>query len=404
MKQKGLLILIVLTVFFTMLNVNTAQVTAEEDPDLYWLKVNRKANVVTVYRHENGEYVPFKAMICSTGAPGSETPLMTTKVGLKFRWCFLIGDVWGQYVTQISGNYLFHSVYYREKGKKDTLVIEEYNKLGTSCSKGCVRLTAMDAKWIYDNCCEGTRITVYSSDDPGPLGKPDALKLDETCRWDPTDPDSSNPEFNIRKPIITISEKKPHRITCGSSYDLLQYVKATDVNTFQDLTSQVEVYSIRKWNGSRWVKAKFTTKYAGRYNITYKVYNEYCGDPSYASFVLNITDSNAPQLSVPSDRVVAPGDSNAVRGVTASQKSRDRTGAVKVSILGPGINEKGMTYAQAEAFTFDRPGDYFITYSVRNYYPPYRETTEKTVIRCQDRFTGTVYKFIDLMNNAEQGD
>lgn len=401
MKQKGLLLSIVLILFISVFTVNTDKASAADDPELYWLKVNRKANVVTVYRHEGGEYVPFKAMICSTGAPETETPLMTSKVGLKFRWCFLLGDVWGQYVTQISGDYLFHSVYYREKGRKDTLVVEEYNKLGTSCSKGCVRLTAMDAKWIYDNCCQGTKVTVYSSDEPGPLGKPDALKLDKDCKWDPTDPDSDNPEFNIRKPIITISENKPHRITCGSSYNILEYVKATDVNTFQDLTPLVEVDSVRKWNGSRWTESEFTTKNAGRYNITYKVYSEYCGDPSYASFVVIVTDTTAPELTVPTDRTVVPGESNAVKGVTACQKSRDRTGAIKVSVFGPGVNEKGMTYNQAKSFTFDTTGDYFITCSVRNYYPPYRKTTEKTVIRCQDRFTRTVDRFVDFRNNTK---
>ena len=86
MKQRGLLFIIVLVMFLSVSAVSADQASADEDPELYWLKVNRKANVVTVYRHENGEYVPFKAMVCSTGAPGSETPLMTSNVGLKFRW------------------------------------------------------------------------------------------------------------------------------------------------------------------------------------------------------------------------------------------------------------------------------------------------------------------------------
>lgn len=404
MKQRGLLALIVLAVLFSALTVYADPAAAAEEPELYWLKVNRKANVVTVYRHENGKYVPFKAMICSTGAPGSETPLMTSKVALKFRWCFLVGDVWGQYCTQIKGDYLFHSVYYDEKGRKDTLHIEEYNKLGTSCSKGCVRLTVMDAKWIYENCDTGTKVTVYSSDDPGPLGKPEALKLDDDCKWDPTDPDRDNPEFNIRKPVITISEKKPNRIECGDSYNLLKYVTATDVNTFQDLTSLIKVYSIRKWNGKKWVKAEFNTNNAGKYNITYRVYSKYCGDPSYASFVVKVTDSDAPKLSVPEERVVATGDKNAVTGVTAAQKSRDRTGAVKVSISGPGVYENEMTYVQAKEFVFGKAGDYFVTYSVSNYYPPYRKTTERTLIRCRDSFTCTLDHFIFLRNNTEQGD
>ena len=236
-------------------------------------------------------------------------------------------------------------------------------------------------------------MTVYSSDDPGPLGKPEAVKLGRSCRWDPTDPDPDNPEFNIRKPVITISEKKPHYVAYGSSYNLMAYVRAVDVNTFQDLTPLLEIYSVRKWNGSRWVNSEFTTKQEGRYNITYKVYSRYCGDPSYASFVVNVTDNKAPELDVPEDRTVSPGDKNAVRGVAAAQKSRDRTGAVKVSILGPGVKESGLTYAQAKEFVFEKTGDYFITYSVRNYYPPYRKTIRKAVIRCQDKFTRTVECF-----------
>ena len=61
---------------------------------------------------------------------------------------------------------------------------------------GCVRLTVEDAKWIYDNCPSGTYVEVYDSDDPGPLGKPEAMKLDADSPnkgWDPTDPDERNP-------------------------------------------------------------------------------------------------------------------------------------------------------------------------------------------------------------------
>ena len=61
---------------------------------------------------------------------------------------------------------------------------------------GCVRLTVKDAKWIYDNCPSGTAVEVYDSEDPGPLGKPETMKLDKDNAnkgWDPTDPDENNP-------------------------------------------------------------------------------------------------------------------------------------------------------------------------------------------------------------------
>lgn len=39
---------------------------------------------------------------------------------------------------------------------------------------GCVRLTVEDAKWIAENCPEGTTVEIYDGEDPGPLGKPEA--------------------------------------------------------------------------------------------------------------------------------------------------------------------------------------------------------------------------------------
>lgn len=67
---------------------------------------------------------------------------------------------------------------------------------GTSASAGCIRLTVEDAKWIYDNCKSGTTVEFYSSEDPGPLGKPETMKIteyEEYRDWDPTDPSENNP-------------------------------------------------------------------------------------------------------------------------------------------------------------------------------------------------------------------
>ena len=66
----------------------------------------------------------------------------------------------------IKGNYLFHSVPYAKKSF-NSMKYKGYNKLGTNCSHGCVRLALMDAKWIWNKCPKGTKITVYKSKDPG---------------------------------------------------------------------------------------------------------------------------------------------------------------------------------------------------------------------------------------------
>lgn len=147
---------------------------------VYRIMVNKLMNVVTIY---DGE-VPIRACIASAGNP---TPVGTFYTPAKFLWAPLIGGVWGQYSTQIYNGFLFHSVPYARTDPR-TLSTTAYNLLGTTQSLGCVRLLVEDAKWIYDNCPIGTEVTIYSSTDPGPLGKPTAPPLAPGQTWDPTDP------------------------------------------------------------------------------------------------------------------------------------------------------------------------------------------------------------------------
>ena len=48
--------------------------------------------------------------------------------------------------------------------EKDQLETEEFNKLGTPASLGCVRLQIEDCKWIYDECPSGSPVVIYDGD------------------------------------------------------------------------------------------------------------------------------------------------------------------------------------------------------------------------------------------------
>lgn len=233
----------------------------------YLIKVNKQENCITIYEKDtNGEYtVPFKAMVCSTGYA---TPLGTFNTKIKYRWKVLLENVWGQYSTRITGSILFHSVWYY-KQDPSTLSAKEYNKLGTTCSHGCIRLTVEDAKWIYDHCPIGTTVVIYNDKDPGPLGKPMASKLKAGTRWDPTDPDENNPlhqqepetylETTTIKPSeTTIHGAKNQSIDWGSEFDPMKGVSAIDRNG-ENITSQLQV------------AGEVNTKVAGKYQLTYKV-------------------------------------------------------------------------------------------------------------------------------------
>ncbi len=230
----------------------TKKTTSTKYP--YLIKVNKKMNTVTIYKKDTkGKYtVPIKAMVCSTG---KNTPIGTFKTKAKYRWKWLYHNVYGQYSTRITGPILFHSVYYYKKNPA-TLSIKEFNKLGTSASMGCVRLQVVDAKWIYDNCGVGTKVVIYSSNNPGPLGKPKAIKMGKSIAWDPTDTTNKKNPYNKKKPTIT--GVKNITIAYGSTFLPKKGMKAYNTCGYK-ITDSVKVTS------------NVNTKIAGNYKVTYKV-------------------------------------------------------------------------------------------------------------------------------------
>lgn len=163
--------------------------------DTYMIKVNRTASCVTVYardydkkyKSKKASYViPVVSFVCSAG---KDTPVGSFTIRDKLRWHELMGPSWGQWCEHLTDDILFHSVYYDIERDNKSLNVSAYNKLGSMASHGCIRLTAGDAKWIFDNCGIGTMVTIYNNKkNPGPFDKPKARKLSARHTWDPTDP------------------------------------------------------------------------------------------------------------------------------------------------------------------------------------------------------------------------
>ena len=130
--------------------------------------VSVKGTLLTGYRYVDGAYYYF------------------SKSGAMYRskWAYANGY---KFYFNRGGKRLFHSVYYGEEDPT-TLSVSAYNMLGTTCSHGCIRLKAGDAKWIYDNCDLGTKVTIFESNKSGPFPKPTSVQLDYSHTWDPTDP------------------------------------------------------------------------------------------------------------------------------------------------------------------------------------------------------------------------
>lgn len=289
----------------------------------YILYVNRQENVVTVYKADNkgNATTPVKAMLCSTGRDNG-TPTGTFSISNKYTWRPLYGNVYGQYACRFNGSILFHSVPYL-KTNKGTLKPGEFNKLGTQASDGCVRLAIEDCKWIYDNCDSGTKVVVYDSSNPGPLGKPSGIMIPEDSGWDPTDPDAKNPwkKANPTMPITFsgISDTPIELQRNSKLSDLYAGIKARDAKG-KDVTDYITITS-----------NTVDTEKLGNYSVTYKVTNLSTGAYQTVTAHYQVVDKTAPVIhdlvkkyEIAADEVSKMTRERLLKGVTVSDDGEEQ--------------------------------------------------------------------------------
>ena len=101
----------------------------------------------------------IREMVCSGGEEETPTPTgeYTTNEKIKYSWIPRF-DVGAYYWIRFYGAYLFHSVPFDEDGD---IILEEYGKLGSPASHGCIRLRLAEAKWLYDNLPLGVKVLIY---------------------------------------------------------------------------------------------------------------------------------------------------------------------------------------------------------------------------------------------------
>lgn len=235
--------------------------------NLFNIVVNRRTNTVTVYTYDaDGNYtLPVRAMVCSCGAGGTDTtPVGDYRTLSQREWATLYGDathefLYGQYVTEFYGEYLFHSVPY-EGMSKDTLEVDEFNKLGTNASQGCVRLMVADVYWLYTNCPLNTPVHVIDADSSAdPLGTPPTVQDNYRNGWDPTDPDEMNPYRRVLPRILNIEDIT---VTEGDEIHPMKGVIARDI-CGNRITDRIKV------------KGRFIADKPGTYYLTYTVTDDF---------------------------------------------------------------------------------------------------------------------------------
>lgn len=340
----------------SLFHVNTGEAQAAGAGN-YILQVNKGTNVVTVYRKDG---TPERAFVCSVG---TATPLGTFYTPNKYRWHELDGPSYGQYCTRIVNGILFHSVWYYRNGDYASQSYVQYNKLGSTASHGCVRLTVADAKWIYDNCPLGTEVRIiYGSSANDPLGKPASIKVPNTgTGWDPTDPMAGNPYSSAMPSIDTSGASRT--VSYGSNFNPLTGIVARD-----SLGNDI--------SGNLAYAGKVNTKKLGDYKITYRV-TDALGRNAYADVVYTVADTGKAKISGVKKTQTKEYKSTLklkknVKATTASGKNL--TKQIKIKVIYPG-SKKEKTYKKS-TLKLTKLGIYKINYYVTH--PDNKQVTKVT--------------------------
>ena len=201
---------------------------SESDINLYALLINLSEHTVIAYTYDsNGSYtIPVRKMVCATELSEKLIPKHYYYTGSKDRWYQDEDGLYYQFSTKFSDDFRFSSTPYSKEGAA-SLITESYNSIGTSCTSGDIWLSVADAKWIYENCTEGTYVRAYDRYSTA-IAKPVPLKLNgENAEkgWDPTDPSSKNP---YKKLTPTFTGVEDITVSKGANFNPTNGIEAFD--------------------------------------------------------------------------------------------------------------------------------------------------------------------------------
>jgi lipoprotein-anchoring transpeptidase ErfK/SrfK len=120
----------------------------------YFIVTNLADKTVNIFQGSINNWTLLNQFQCTIGTPDTPTITGRYRVGSKG---YSFGHEKGyecRYYTQISGNYLFHSILFNLDGS----ILDD--RLGYELSHGCIRLAEENAKWIYDNIPQNTEILI----------------------------------------------------------------------------------------------------------------------------------------------------------------------------------------------------------------------------------------------------
>lgn len=109
---------------------------------------------VNIFKGSKNNWILEKSYLCTIGKDSTPTPSGIFKIGVKGLYFGVNKGYKCWYYSSFKGNYLFHSIIYNLDG-----TIRD-GRLGMKLSDGCIRLLKANAKYIYDNIPEDTKVII----------------------------------------------------------------------------------------------------------------------------------------------------------------------------------------------------------------------------------------------------
>lgn len=109
---------------------------------------------VNILKGKKSNWILDKSYLCTIGKNSTPTPTGVFKIGAKGLYFGVNKGYKCWYYSSFKGNYLFHSIIYNLDGS-----IRD-GRLGMKLSDGCIRLLKVNAKYIYDNVPQGTKVII----------------------------------------------------------------------------------------------------------------------------------------------------------------------------------------------------------------------------------------------------
>lgn len=271
-----------LLAIFLLVGYHDTKAWADED-DGYYIRVNVGMNCITIYGKDNlNQYtILVKAMVCSANVSSVDGSVVYVIKG-KEEWKQTTDGTFVHWASNLDGVTALCSTPYSAQDS-GTLLTDKFNGLGTEYSPENIWMNSSDAKWIYDNCKEGTIVEIYSDTSAaGALGKPNTIKIPAAstmASWDPTDEAEENP---WKTTGARIEGAKNIDVYEGSEVDLLKGIKVYDT-CGNDMTDKLLIMG------------EYDLSREGTYTITY-YYMDAIG--SQASESVNLTVKPKPQTVV----------------------------------------------------------------------------------------------------------